>query len=134
MKHITINFGLVASKKFPDAVQQRVLPRPDAVRTELPNTVLAALEAIGCTILNYRRVGSNSEPTLVATLEYPYTTEQLECKAPMKYEPYMRLYEVACFFAQDCVAVLPEGEEGLLVGANCRDWGCKFNTDKFINL
>lgn len=139
MKHITINFGLVASKKFPDVAQKRVLtgeiPKfPNDLVRAVGQDVLDALKAIGCKwVGGHLDISTNPEPTLVLELLYPFEDEKVECTAPMKYEPYMRLYEVACFFAQDCVAVLPEGEEGLLVGANCRDWGCRFNADKFIN-
>lgn len=135
MQEITINFGLTASEKFPAVARARVLATPQCVKTSLPSVILAALEGIGCTILNYRRVGSNSFPTLVVTLEYPWQAEIDACKPPsvLKYEPYMRLYELAAYFAQDAVAVVPDGEQGLLVGAGAAKWGA-FDSNKFITL
>lgn len=134
-KQITINFGLVASPSFPAVARERVLANPQHVRTSLPMVILHALEDVGCTILNYKRVGSNSFPTLVITLEYPWQAEIDDCAAPsvLKYYPYMRLYELAAYFAQDCVAVLPDGEQGLLVGAGAAKWGV-FDSTKFITL
>lgn len=134
-KQITINFELVASPSFPAVARARVLASPQHVRTALPNVILANLEDIGCTILNYKRVGSNSFPTLVVTLDYPWQAEIDDCAAPsvLKYEPYMRLYELAAYFAQDAVAVVPDGEQGLLVGAGAAKWGA-FDSTKFITL
>lgn len=142
MQEITINFGLIASEKFPDIARARVLTR-GTVDVTCPNTtewvackVLAALLKIGCTVTYWKVRGSNTEPTLVAKVLYPVSSEKADCSPPsvLKYSKYHRLYEVACEYAQDCVAVLHEDGTGVLVGANCSDWGCSFDKTKFITV
>lgn len=140
-KQITINFGLVASPSFPAVARARVLadPTPQPVRTDkladVYREVWQALDAIGCTDMYCDYARDNREPTAVIKCKYPVEAEQLDCKPPsvLKYEPYMRLYEVAAYFAQDAVAVLPDGEQGLLVGAGADKWGA-FDSTKFITL
>lgn len=142
MKPITINFGLVASKRFPEYAQRRVLT--DCITEhclgaaeDITDCICNHLERVGCVIeeATMFKLSNSAEPTLVIKMLYPFTAEREACKPPsvLKYEPYMRLYEVATFFAQDCVAVLPEGEEGLLVGAFTKEYGA-FDPDKFITL
>lgn len=142
METIAINFGLVASEKFPDVARARVLTS-GTVDVSCPNTVewvackvLAALLKIGCTVTYWKVRGSDTEPTLVAKVLYPVSSEKADCAPPsvLQYSKYMRLYEVACWFAQDCVAVLEGDGSGLLVGANCSDWGCSFDKTKFITV
>ena len=141
-KQITINFGLVASSAFPAVARARVLaPLVDGkipystVLETVKKRVLHALLDIGCSIDDYVTLLSRTEPRLIIKCEYPVEAEQLDCAAPsvLKYEPYMRLYELAAYFAQDCVAVLPDGEQGLLVGAGADKWGA-FDSTKFITL
>lgn len=140
-KQITINFGLVASPSFPAVARARVLTdsTPQPVRTgrlaDVYREVWQSLAAIGCTDMYCDYARDNREPTAVIKCEYPWQAEIDACAAPsvLKYEPYMRLYELAAFFAQDCVAVLPNGEQGLLVGARAAEWGA-FDSTKFITL
>lgn len=141
-KTITINFGLVASPSFPAVARARVLAEGahlahgymDYMRL-VRQDVVEALEAIGCDVGYYVTVIKGVEPRLVIECQYPVEAEQLDCKPPsvLKYYPYMRLYEVAAYFAQDCVAVVPDGEQGLLVGAGADKWGA-FDSTKFITL
>lgn len=142
-KQITINFGLVASPSFPAVARARVLATPIKELTctahellhAIKDDVLLGLDAIGCTIKGCVTVTKADDTVLVVTCAYPWQAEQEACAAPsvLKYEPYMRLYELAAFFAQDCVAVLPDGEQGLLVGAGAAKWGA-FDSTKFITL
>lgn len=142
-KQITINFGLVASPYFPAVARERVLASPikelSCTTQELLHAVkidvLDALDTIGCTVKGAVVFTKANETTLVTRVAYPWQAEQDACKPPsvLKYEPYMRLYEVAAYFAQDCVAVLPDGEQGLLVGAGADKWGA-FDSTKFITL
>ena len=136
MKEITINFGLLASEKFPDVARARVLKDPRECREyTVAHDVIRSLEKIGCVILITRMRRTPYEPTLVAKVLYPGSSEKADCAPPsvLVYSKYMRLYEVACWFAQDCVAVLEADGTGVLVGANCADWGV-FDETKFINL
>lgn len=142
-KQITINFGLVASPYFPAVARERVLASPikelSCTTQELLHAVkidvLDALDTIGCTVKGAVVFAEANETTLVTRVAYPWQAEQGACKPPsvLKYEPYMRLYEVAAYFAQDCVAVLPDGEQGLLVGAGADKWGA-FDSTKFIRI
>lgn len=142
-KQITINFGLVASPYFPAVARERVLASPikelSCTTQELLHAVkidvLDALDTIGCTVRGAVVFAEANETTLVTRVSYPWQAEQDACKPPsvLKYEPYMRLYELAAYFAQDCVAVLPDGEQGLLVGARAAKWGA-FDSNKFITL
>ena len=142
MQEIIINFGLIASEKFPDVARSRVLARGTAdvtcptVAEWAACKVLAALLKIGCTVTYWKVRGSNTEPTLVAKVLYPVSSEKADCAPPsvLQYSKYMRLYEVACWAAQDCVAVLEADGTGVLVGANCSDWGCSFDKTKFITV
>lgn len=141
-KQITINFGLVASPSFPTVARERVLAKADvptfpneAIR-EVGNRVMQALRNIGAVwIGGHLDMSKQGAPTLVIKCKYPWQAEIDACTPPsvLKYEPYMRLYEVAAYFAQDCVAVLPDGEQGLLVGAGADKWGA-FDSTKFITL
>lgn len=141
-KTITINFGLVASHRYSAEYRERVLaPLVDGkipsstVLETVKKRILHALLDIGCSIDDYVTVLSRTEPRLVIKCEYPWQAEIDDCAAPsvLKYEPYMRLYELATYFAQDCVAVVPDGEQGLLVGAYTTKWGA-FDSTKFITL
>lgn len=142
-KTITINFGLIASPSFPAVARARVLATPikDLTCTAhellhaIRNDVLDALLAIGCTVKDYLCIARAHDTMLAVVVEYPWQAEQDACKPPsvLKYEPYMRLYELVAYFAQDCVAVVPDGEEGLLVGAGADKWGA-FDSTKFITL
>ena len=135
-KQITINFGLVASPSIPAVARARVLKDHKECREyTVAHNVVRALGEIGCTVLTTRIKRSSTEPTVVIKCEYPWQAEQDDCAPPsvLKYEPYMRLYELAAYFAQDCVAVLPDGEQGLLVGAGADKWGA-FDSTKFITL
>ena len=137
MQEITINFGLVASEKFPDVARARVLKDPRECREyTVAHDVVRSLEKIGCTVLTTRITRSDTEPTVVVKVLYPVSDEKAACAPPsvLQYSKYMRLYEVACWAAQDCVAVLEEDGTGLLVGANCSDWGCSFDKTKFITV
>ena len=141
MQEITINFGLVASEKFPDVARARVLTRgADAthVHAEIYGAALSVLNMLmdkGCVVTDCCIADSDTEPTLVAEVLYPVSSEKADCAPPsvLKYSKYTRLYEVACWYAQDCVAVLEADGTGVLVGANCSDWGV-FDETKFINL
>lgn len=137
-KQITINFGLVASPSFPAVARARVLAKGDwreSVSQGIKQAILRRLECIGCTSIDCVFVMSMSAPRLVIKCQYPWQAEIDACKPPsvLKYAPYMRLYELAAFFAQDCVAVVPAGEQGLLVGAGADKWG-DFDSTKFITL
>lgn len=144
-KTITINYGLIASPAFPAVARARVLANPVKEVTCSNVKVLHALKMrvldvldsrkVGCLIKGCTTVTTSRETFLVIKCEYPVEAEQLDCKPPsvLKYEPYMRLYEVAAYFAQDCVAVLPDGEQGLLVGAGAAKWGA-FDSTKFTTL
>lgn len=142
MKEITINFGLVASPSFPAVARARVLATPIKELTctahellqAVKDDVLQALDAVGCTIKGCVAVTKADDVVLVVTLDYPWQAEIDACRPPsvLKYEPYMRLYELAAYFAQDAVAVLPDGEQGLLVGAGADIWGA-FDSTKFIS-
>ena len=142
MEEITINFGLVASEKFPAVARSRVLTRGTGnvhLGMELQavaGAVLGELLEIGCTPFESVIRRSRTEPTLVVKLLYPISSEKDACAPPsvLKYSKYMRLYEVACWYAQDCIAVLEEDGTGVLVGANCSDWGCSFDKTKFITV
>lgn len=135
-KQITINFGLVASPAFPAVARERVLanPKSDGIYP-VAHAVIKALKGIGCTVISVNLKRSSTEPTLVVVLDYPVSDEKADCSPPsvLKYSKYMRLYEVACEYAQDCVAVLEEDGTGVLVGANCSDWGI-FDRTKFITI
>lgn len=143
MQSITINFGLVASEKFPDVARARVLT-PSKVGlgydytaiADIAYAVLGELLEIGCTPFDVWIHTSAVEPTLVVNMLYPVSDEKADCAPPsvLKYSKYMRLYEVACWAAQDAVAVLEEDGTGVLVGANCSDWGCSFDKTKFITV
>lgn len=136
MQSITINFGLVASEKFPDVARARALKDPRECREyTVAHDVARSLEKIGCTVLVSRMKRSTSEPTLVVKVLYPVSSEKADCAPPsvLKYSKYMRLYEVACEYAQDAVAVLEGQEQGVLVGANTKDWG-EFDYSKFITI
>lgn len=142
-KQITINFGLVASPYFPAVARERVLASPikelSCTTQELLHAVkidvLDALDTIGCTVKGAVVFAEANETTLVTRVAYPWQAEQGACKPPsvLKYEPYMRLYEVAAYFAQDAVAILEEDGSGLLVGANTTDYGV-FDLSKFIRI
>lgn len=141
-KQITINFGLIASPSFPAVARERVLAEGTWMQVctgeqlfAAKRAILERLESIGCTAIDYVAVLSINEPRLVIKCAYPWQAEIDACKPPsvLKYEPYMRLYEVAAYFAQDCVAVVPDGEQGLLVGAGADKWGA-FDSTKFITL
>lgn len=142
-KQITINFGLVASPSFPAVARERVLATPIKELTctahellhAIKDDVLVGLKAIGCAIKGCVTITKADDTVLVVTLEYPWQAEIDDCAPPsvLKYYPYMRLYELAAYFAQDCVAVLPDGEQGLLVGAGADKWGA-FDSTKFITL
>ena len=142
MEEITINFGLVASEKFPAVARSRVLTRGvDAthVHAEIYGAALSVLNMLldkGCIVTDCCVRDSFTEPTFVAEVLYPVSSEKADCAPPsvLKYSKYMRLYEVACEYAQDCVAVLHEDGTGVLVGANCSDWGCVFDRTKFITI
>lgn len=142
MQEIIMNFGLIASEKFPDVARSRVLTTgtnladfESAAQYSAIN-VLHVLVDAGCEIQAWSVARSKTEPTLVVKLLYPVSSEKADCAPPsvLKYSKYMRLYEVACEYAQDCVAVLEADGTGVLVGANCSDWGCSFDKTKFINL
>lgn len=136
MEEITINFGLVASEKFPKHVQARALKDPRECREyTVAHDVVRSLEKLGCTVLTTRIKRGGTEPTLVVKMLYPVSSEKADCAPPsvLQYSKYTRLYEVACWFAQDVVAVLEEDGTGLLVGANCSDWGV-FDKIKFITI
>ena len=136
MEEITINFGLIASEKFPDVARARVLKDPSECREyTVAHDVVRSLEKIGCTVLTTRMRRTPYEPTLVVKMLYPVSSEKADCAPPsvLRYEKYMRLYEVACWAAQDAVAVLEEDGTGVLVGANCADWGV-FDKTKFITV
>lgn len=143
IKQITINFGLVANPSFPAVARARVLATPIKELTytahellhAVKDDVLLGLESIGCTIQGCVAVTKADDTVLVITVVYPWQAEIDACKPPsvLKYEPYMRLYELAAYFAQDCVAVVPDGEQGLLVGAGADKWGA-FDSTKFITL
>lgn len=142
MEEITINFGLVASEKFPAVARSRVLTRGTGnvhLGMELQavaGAVLGELLEIGCTPFESVIRRSRTEPTLVVKLLYPVSDEKADCAPPsvLRYEKYMRLYEVACWAAQDCVAVYEHSTDtGLLVGANAKDWG-EFDKTKFITI
>ena len=142
-KQITINFGLVASPSFPAVARARVLaadtwaqlPLKVLIVHDVTASILCSLLDIGCVIENSVTTLSSTEPRLVIKCQYPWQAEIDDCAAPsvLKYEPYMRLYELAAYFAQDCVAVVPDGEQGLLVGAGAAKWGA-FDSTKFITL
>lgn len=139
MELITLNFGLVGSARFPDVARRRVLTTAhDVYPMELQAVAGAVIEAllkIGCVLPYESNIKlSTSEPTLVIKVLYPVGAEKAECAPPsvLRYSKYHRLYEVACAYAQDCIAVLQSDGTGVLVGANCRDWGCSFDKDKFI--
>ena len=137
MQEITINFGLVASEKFPAVARARVLKDPRECREyTAAHNVVHALGEIGCTVLTTRIKRVGVEPTVVVKVLYPVSDEKADCAPPsvLQYSKYMRLYEVACWAAQDAVAVLEADGTGLLVGANCSDWGCSFDKTKFITL
>lgn len=137
MEEITINFGLLASEKFPAVARARVLTDPRECREyTVAHDVVRSLEKIGCVILITRMRRTPYEPTLVVKMLYPVSDEKADCAPPsvLKYSKYHRLYEVACWFAQDCLAVLEVDGTGVLVGANCSDWGCSFDRTKFITL
>ena len=141
MQEIIINFGLVASEKFPDVARARVLTRGTGnvhLGMELQvvaGAVLGELLEVGCTPFESVIRRSRTEPTLVVKLLYPVSDEKADCAPPsvLRYEKYMRLYEVACLFAQDCIAVLEADGTGVLVGANCSDWG-EFDKTQFITV
>lgn len=136
MEEITINFGLIASEKFPDVARSRVLANPKSGGVyPAAHAVIKALKGIGCTVISVSLKRSSTEPTLVAVLDYPVSAEKADCSPPsvLQYSKYMRLYEVACWAAQDCVAVLEADGTGVLVGANCSDWGV-FDRTKFITI
>lgn len=145
MQAITINFGLVASEKFPAVARARVLTSDNlglgydhAATDDIADAICNHLERIGCVIdeVVVFKLSIIAEPTLVVKLLYPVSSEKADCAPPsvLQYSKYMRLYEVACWAAQDCVAVLEEDGTGLLVGANCSDWGCSFDKTKFITV
>lgn len=142
MQEITINFGLIASEKFPAVARSRVLTRGTGnvhLGMELQavaGAVLGELLEIGCTPFESVIRRSRTEPTLVVKLLYPISSEKADCAPPsvLQYSKYMRLYELAAYFAQDCVAVLEADGTGVLVGANCSDWGCSFDKTKFITI
>ena len=145
MQEITINFGLVASEKFPAVARSRVLTpskvglRYDYAATDdIADAICNHLERIGCVIDKAVVLifGNDAEPTLVVKMLYPVSSEKADCAPPsvLQYSKYMRLYEVACWAAQDCVAVLEADGTGVLVGANCADWGCSFDKTKFITV
>lgn len=145
MKEITINFGLVASEKFPAVARSRVLTPIKAglgydcaAIDDIADAICNHLERIGCVIDEavVFILSNDVEPTLVVKMLYPVSDEKADCAPPsvLRYEKYMRLYEVACWFAQDCVAVLEADGTGVLVGANCSDWGCSFDKTKFITI
>ena len=144
METITINFGLIASEKFPDVARARVLTPSKvglgydyAAIDDIADTICNHLERIGCVIDEavVFILSNDTEPTLVVKMLYPVSDEKAACAPPsvLRYEKYMRLYEVACWFAQDCVAVLEADGTGLLVGANAKDWG-EFDKTKFITV
>ena len=144
MQEITINFGLIASEKFPDVARARVLTPSKvglgydcAATDDIADAICNHLERIGC-IIDEAVVfilSNDVEPTLVVKMLYPVSDEKADCAPPsvLQYSKYMRLYEVACEYAQDCVAVLEEDGTGVLVGANCSDWGV-FDRTKFITI
>lgn len=139
MELITLNFGLVGSARFPDVARRRVLATAhDVYPMELQAVAGAVIEAllkIGCVLPYESNIKfSTSEPTLVIKVLYPVGAERAECAPPsvLHYKKYMRLYEVACSYAQDCIAVLQSDGTGVLIGPNCRDWGCVFDKTKFI--
>ena len=147
MQEITINFGLIASEKFPAVARARVLANDRVLQLcdggdgvfDVPyirDTVLKKLRAIGCVVDCHVTRINHVDATLVIKCSYPWQSEIDDCAAPsvLKYEPYMRLYELTAYFAQDCVAVLEADGTGVLVGANCSDWGCSFDKTKFITL
>lgn len=142
MKEITINFGLIASEKFPAVARARVLTTGtnladfESTAHYSAMNVLNVLIDAGCEIQAWSVARSKTEPTLVVKMLYPVSSEKADCAPPsvLKYSKYHRLYEVACAYAQDCVAVLEADGTGVLVGANCSDWGCSFDKTKFINL
>lgn len=137
METIAINFGLIASEKFPAVARSRVLANPKSGGVyPAAHAVIKALKGIGCTVISVSLKRSIVEPTLVVVLDYPVSDEKADCAPPsvLKYSKYHRLYEVACEYAQDCVAVLHEDGTGVLVGANCADWGCSFDRTKFITI
>ena len=145
MKYITINFGLVASEKFPAVARARVLTTDNlglgydyAATGDIADAICNHLERIGCVIESavVFKLSIIAEPTLVVELLYPVSSEKADCAPPsvLRYEKYTRLYEVACWYAQDAVAVLEDDGTGLLVGANCSDWGCSFDETNFITV
>lgn len=145
METITINFGLVASLKFPSEYSSRVLAPinldtvSDADVRAVANDILLSLREIGCVIEDiviYHPTAEQLEPTLAVRVQYPVDAEIADCAPPsvMRYEKYMRLYEVACYYAQDAVAVLEHRTgKGVLVGANTKAWG-EFDINKFKGL
>lgn len=145
-KQITINFGLVASPSFPAVARARVLANDRVLQLcdggddvfaipYIRDVILKRLRSAGCVVDYHVTRTSRVDATLVIKCEYPWQAEIDACKPPsvLKYEPYMRLYELAAYFAQDAVAVLPDGEQGLLVGAGAAKWGA-FDSNKFITL
>lgn len=142
MEEITVNFGLVASEKFPAVARERVLAASNfgysvAATDDIADAICSKLEHIGCIIESavVFELSNSNEPTLVVKLDYPVSDEKAACAPPsvLRYEKYMRLYEVACWAAQDAVAVLEGQEQGVLVGANTKDWG-EFDYSKFITI
>lgn len=144
MEEITVNFGLVASEKFPAVARARVLTpskvglRYDYAATDdIADAICNHLERIGCVIDEavVFILSNDVEPTLVVKMLYPVSDEKADCAPPsvLRYEKYHRLYEVACWYAQDAVAILEGDGQGLIIGANTSTWGA-FDRSKFITI
>ena len=145
MELIIINFGLVRSAKFFPCDSWRALGSADIKNVSdadvcrVGSAVLEDLRAIGCVLHDHLvqdgDASNDYEPTFVVRCDYPVYAELADCYPPsvLRYEKYTRLYEVACKYAQDAVAVLPDYQSGLLVGANAQAWG-SFDIEKFIEI
>lgn len=124
-RHFTLNIGLVASDRFSERAQSRVLPaNPNTVDVLRVPSIIADIihtfQARGFNVISYRVAQSGTEPTLVirVSTERAYADHALLCTAN--------------YYAQDCIAVV-EGTEGKLVGRYKAIWG-DYNPAYFIPL
>lgn len=128
-EYVTINFGLVGSKRFGAVACSRVLPEnPTAIHgLRIPYIVtgiIADLEEVGFRVACTRIAESSTEPTLVMQVQLPKDM-------PTNYINGL-LTRIANRYAQDCIAVQNNLGRGALVGTFSHVWG-EFNADYFIN-
>ena len=122
---VHINFGLLASIRFPAFARKRVLTEVNtSTRMSIPyitTGIICDLEEIGGYVDKWFVATSETEPTLCMVVTFPVYDHMARSN----------LLNLASRYAQDCIAVSHGGGSGELIGKYATLWGA-FSDDYFI--